>query len=243
MNFVSLFCGLGGEHFGLRNAVAKYFPLSGTRNVHNFDAYDIDKLWRESFEKNFSNHNNFFTSFHHADLRAYNSRDYSYLGNEPDFIWASPPCTEFSQIRCRAIPRKNDVQNLAQIVVEKWIKYFLPAGFAIENVPQFRNWGPLDEGGFPIRERRGEFFQQFLTDLKSIGYAIAEFELDAADFGCACRRRRLFVGGVRGKKRGRVSSPSRPKPPDAFDRRSRWFRSIRVGAAAGEIARGRSGEA
>lgn len=219
MNFASLFCGLGGEHVGLKNAVAKYFPLNGTRDVHNFDAYDIDNRWREYFEKNFSNHNNFFTSFYHADLNARAPRDYNRLGAKLDFLWASPPCTEFSQIRRPDIPRKNDVQNLSQVVVEQWIKKFLPAGFAFENVPQFRNWGPLDDDGFPIAERRGEYFRQFVTNLKSIGYAVAAFELDAADFGCACNRRRLFVVGVRDEKRDGATAPTKPEPDDAFDRR------------------------
>lgn len=217
MNFVSLFCGLGGEHAGLRRAVEKFFPTGDSHNTHQFAAYDSDSRWGESFEKNFNNQSDSVTKFHAADLAAF---DTSELTERPVFVWASPPCTEFSLVRRSKISRSAAVQNLAQTVVDRWIKPFLPAGFAFENVPQFRNWGPLDAAGRPIRDRRGEYFDAFLADLSSLGYAVAVFELDAARFGCACNRRRLFVVGVRDKNGAPVAPPSVPSPPaDVVDRR------------------------
>lgn len=40
----------------------------------------------------------------------------------------------------------------------------------MENVEEIQQWGPLDADGHPIKERRGEDYQKFITAMKSLGY-------------------------------------------------------------------------
>ena len=53
----------------------------------------------------------------------------------------------------------------------------------MENVEEIQQWGPLDENGHPIPERRGEDYKKFITAMKSLGYIFDSRELVAADYG------------------------------------------------------------
>ena len=68
----------------------------------------------------------------------------------------------------------------------------------MENVPEFVNWGPLDENDMPVREKKGTTFRFWLYALRRHGYNIDYRVLNSADYGDATSRKKLFVFGRRG---------------------------------------------
>jgi len=108
---------------------------------------------------------------------------------------AGPDCTHFSSAK-GAQPRNAKSRSLAWDVV-RWTRKTEPENLVIENVPEFRFWGALDETGRPIKERRGEYFDVFLNSLRALGYNLDWRILKACDYGDATSRRRLFILGRR----------------------------------------------
>lgn len=66
---------------------------------------------------------------------------------------------------------------------------------------EFRTWGPLNQRGRPMARRKGETYQAWLRALRSLGYTVDDRVLNAADYGDATTRRRLFVIASRGRRR------------------------------------------
>ena len=108
-----------------------------------------------------------------------------------DLLWASPDCTHHSRAK-GGKPRETGRRMLAWVVVE-WARAVQPRVICLENVQEFRDWGPLDDHGHPIRERRGETFEAFVGALRLAGYRVEHTLLNAADFGAPTSRRRLFL--------------------------------------------------
>ena len=105
--------------------------------------------------------------------------------------WFSPDCTHFSRAK-GGKPRKKEIRGLAWVVVE-WARKVAPRIIMLENVEEFRGWGPLDDEGQPIAEREGETFGEWCDELRALGYALELRSLVAADFGAPTTRRRLFI--------------------------------------------------
>jgi DNA (cytosine-5)-methyltransferase 1 len=112
-------------------------------------------------------------------------------GRAIDLLWASPDCTHHSRAK-GGKPRENKRRMLAWVVVE-WARAVHPRVIALENVPEFRQWGPLDEAGHPIPERAGETFAEFVGALRLAGYRVEHRELVAADYGAPTTRKRLYL--------------------------------------------------
>ncbi len=112
-------------------------------------------------------------------------------GRRLDLLWASPDCTHHSRAR-GGKPREKNIRALAW-VVEKWAKYAKPAVICLENVPEFRHWGPLDANDKPIKARRGETFKEFVAAIEACGYDVEWRDLVAADYGAPTTRKRLFM--------------------------------------------------
>jgi DNA (cytosine-5)-methyltransferase 1 len=68
-----------------------------------------------------------------------------------------------------------------------------PALILLENVEEFRTWGPLDHDGQPIKERAGETFDQWCRELRRHGYKLQFRELRACDYGAPTIRKRFFM--------------------------------------------------
>ena len=114
-----------------------------------------------------------------------------------DLLWASPACTHHSNAR-GGKPLSDQSRASAWHVVH-WAEQLRPAGIVVENVPEFEHWGPLDANGLRIRSKRGETFRAWRESLESLGYAVDYRVLNAADYGEAQSRRRLFVQAKRGR--------------------------------------------
>jgi site-specific DNA-cytosine methylase len=63
----------------------------------------------------------------------------------------------------------------------------------LENVEEFRTWGPLDHDGQPIKERAGETFDKWCRELRRHGYKLQFRELRACDYGAPTIRKRFFM--------------------------------------------------
>jgi DNA (cytosine-5)-methyltransferase 1 len=116
-------------------------------------------------------------------------------GKRVALLWASPDCKHFSKAK-GAKPVKRSIRDLAWTVV-LWAKRARPEVIILENVEEFRDWGPLvDAGGGlwrPCPEREGETFTRWVADLKRVGYRVDWRELRACDYGAPTIRKRLFV--------------------------------------------------
>lgn len=121
-----------------------------------------------------------------------------------DLLTASPECTHHSNAR-GGKPMSDQSRASAWHVV-RWAETKQPRFILIENVREFRNWGPLNADGKPSKSGKGKTYQAFLTALRSLGYFVEDRLLNAADYGDPTTRVRLFIMARRGRK------PTWPRP-------------------------------
>lgn len=112
-------------------------------------------------------------------------------GRPVGLLWASPDCTHFSVAK-GGVPRNGKLRSLAW-VVRDWARDVRPRVICVENVGEFRTWGPLGPDGRPDKARMGETFEQWRGSLELLGYRVDHRVLNAADFGAPTSRRRLFI--------------------------------------------------
>jgi DNA (cytosine-5)-methyltransferase 1 len=112
-------------------------------------------------------------------------------GKLVELAWFSPDCKHFSKAK-GGKPREKSIRDLAWVVV-LWAKRVRPALILLENVEEFRTWGPLDEDGQIIRERAGETFDKWCRELRRAGYKLQFRELRACDYGAPTIRKRFFM--------------------------------------------------
>lgn len=112
-------------------------------------------------------------------------------GRHVSLMWASPDCTSHSKAK-GGKPRERGLRILPWAVY-KHAKAILPDVILMENVEEIQQWGPLDTDGYPIKERRGEDYQKFITAMKSLGYIFDCRELVAADYGAPTTRKRWYA--------------------------------------------------
>lgn len=112
-------------------------------------------------------------------------------GRKVSLMWASPDCTSHSKAK-GGQPRKKGLRILPWAVY-KHAKAILPEVIIMENVEEIQQWGPLDEKGHPIPERKGEDYKKFITAMKSLGYTFDCKELIAADYGAPTTRKRWYA--------------------------------------------------
>lgn len=100
-------------------------------------------------------------------------------------------CTHFSKAK-GGKPVSKNIRGLAWAAV-RWAKEARPRVIILENVEEFKDWGPLGEDGRPDKKRRGLTFRRFVGNLRSQGYNVEWRELVAADYGAPTTRKRLFL--------------------------------------------------
>lgn len=109
-----------------------------------------------------------------------------------DLLMASPECTHHS--RARGGRPINDQSRMSAWHVVRWCEQLYVRSLIVENVPEFRDWGPLDaKGQRPLKSRKGQLFRAWVGALEAIGYRVEWRVLCAADYGDATTRERLFV--------------------------------------------------
>lgn len=172
---VDLFAGGGGASVGLEAALGR--PVDIAIN-HDAVALAVHKL----------NH----PETRHLTADIWEVRPREAVGGRPvAVLWASPDCTHFS-IAKGNVPRKQNIRSLAWAVV-RWARDVRPAVIFLENVSEFRGWGPLGKDGRPDKSRMGATFVRWCRELKRLGYVVDYRVLDASLYGAPTRRRRLFL--------------------------------------------------
>lgn len=120
-------------------------------------------------------------------------------GEPIGLLWASPDCKHFSKAKGGAV-RDRNVRDLAWVVVD-WAEKRKPRVICLENVEEFRTWGPVGEDGQPIKELAGITFEAWVKRLRAAGYKVDFRELRACDYGAPTIRKRLFMIARRDGKR------------------------------------------
>jgi DNA (cytosine-5)-methyltransferase 1 len=110
-------------------------------------------------------------------------------------LLAGVDCTHHSRAK-GGKPRDSGMRSLGWDVI-RWMRKLAPRQVLVENVPEFTQWGPLDDAGKPARARRGEYFGAFLRSMQAQGYRTDWRVLRACDYGDATSRTRLFVQASR----------------------------------------------
>lgn len=111
-------------------------------------------------------------------------------GRPVGLAWFSPDCKHFSKAKGSALVSKN-IRGLAWIVL-KWAGTVRPRVIMLENVEEFKTWGPVRKGK-PIKSKAGQTFEKWKKQLRDLGYHIEYRELIAADYGAPTSRKRFVL--------------------------------------------------
>lgn len=116
-------------------------------------------------------------------------------GRPVGLAWFSPDCKHFSKAK-GGTPVNKNIRGLAWVAV-RWAATVKPRVIILENVEEFKTWGPLikDENGnyYPDPSKAGYTFEHFVKSLKKLGYAVEWKELRACDYGAPTIRKRFFM--------------------------------------------------
>ena len=134
-------------------------------------------------------------------------------GQPVGLLWASPDCKHFSKAK-GGRPVKRSIRDLAWVVV-RWAKQVRPRVIILENVEEFRDWGPISAEGVPCKERKGQEFKRWEGELKRLGYRVEHRELRACDYGAPTIRKRLFLIARRDGEKIVWPKPTHGRPDDA----------------------------
>ena len=223
-NFIDLFCGAGGFSTGLE--MAGFRCIGGIDNVerivsthalnHKFSKSicgDIRNISPEEFEKELN-------------------------GQKVDIIIGGPPCPTFSTIgdaKIRSVtgkPTREDPRNELFMTYLKYVDYFRPEIFVIENVPNF------------ITKYKGEIFKKAVEIIESIGktdtedgvYEVEPVEvLNAVYYGVPQTRKRMIL--VAHQKHG--VKYHYPEQTHYFDQDDEKAKTLKHFVTVGDAIRGR----
>ena len=109
-------------------------------------------------------------------------------------LWMSPDCKHFSKAK-GGKPVSKRVRGLAW-VGKRWAATVRPERIYLENVEEFKSWGPLvrvNNDWKPCKKRSGRTFRNFVRELQRLGYVVDWRELKACDYGAPTIRKRLFL--------------------------------------------------
>lgn len=173
------FAGGGGASTGIEAAIGRSIDVA-----INHDG--------EALAMHSANH----PATHHLCQSVWQADPLDVTGGRPVALaWFSPDCKHFSKAK-GGKPVKKNIRDLAWVVVH-WAQRVRPRVIMLENVEEFRDWGPLIEveGGklMPCPARKGLTYRRWKKALQKLGYKIAERELRACDYGAPTIRKRLFV--------------------------------------------------
>lgn len=117
-------------------------------------------------------------------------------GNQPvGLVWLSPDCKHFSKAK-GGKPVEKKIRGLAWVAL-RWAAKCKPRVIMLENVEEFKTWGPLqidaDGNAKPDPSKHGQTFRSFVRQLEGQGYAVDWRELRACDYGAPTIRKRFFL--------------------------------------------------
>lgn len=210
---VDLFCGFGGTTTGFMDAEINGEKICKVIACVNHDPKAIKSHWL--------NHQD--VKHFEEDIRTLDLTELIKLVNHwraiysdaKLILWASLECTNFSKAK-GGMARDADSRTLADHLF-RYITALEPDYIQIENVVEFKEWGPvrikcknshpnrsdlclikdkktkqLKYGYVPIVELKGIYFKEWAKKIDSFGYYNDWKNLNAADFGAFTSRTRLF---------------------------------------------------
>ncbi len=173
---VDLFAGGGGTSLGIEWAFGRSPDIAVNHD-------------REAIAMHMANHPN--TVHLHEDVRKVDIRKVL-AGRAVDFLWLSPDCKHHSKAK-GGKPVDRRIRGLAWEAV-RWATVARPRIICLENVQEFRDWGPLDKKtSRPIKAKKGWTYARFKGRLQALGYVVEDRFLRAADYGSPTMRERLFL--------------------------------------------------
>lgn len=181
-----LFCGAGGTSTGLAQACAELRS--------DLDLVAINH-WTIAIDTHSANH----PDVKHicASLESLDPRQIVPSGRL-DLLVASPECTHFSS--ARGGKPISDQKRASPYLILRWAEALRIDRILVENVPEFRSWGPLGANGKPLKSKKGTLYHHFLDGLRRLGYTVEDRILNAADYGDPTTRRRLFIQARLGRQ-------------------------------------------
>jgi DNA (cytosine-5)-methyltransferase 1 len=108
--------------------------------------------------------------------------------------WFSPDCKDHSSAK-GGKPVDKKIRALAWVMV-RWAARVAPLVMFLENVPEFRDWGPCIEIDGELRRdpaRKGQTFRRFVRRLERLGYTVEWNLLTCSEHGAPTSRKRLFL--------------------------------------------------
>ena len=166
LNCIDLFCGCGGLSLG--------FEKAGINVLVGIDA------WKDAITTFNYNHKN--SKGICADLSTLEPKEIEkeLNGKSVDLIIGGPPCQGFSVAGKRIV---DDVRNKLYKNFVRFVEYYKPQAFIMENVPNI-----LSIGGGIVRD-------SIVKDFSDLGYKVVYQVLTASNYGTPQNRRRaVFVG-------------------------------------------------
>ena len=171
LNVIDLFCGCGGMSKGLTDA--------GLNVIIGIDIWDKAI---ESYNKNF-NHKGYCEDLTQLPPEKFNEL-YNKEGKIIDLLVGCPPCQSFSIAGKRD---KNDPRNSLFMEYVKYLDYFKPKGFIMENVI----------GMLSKKTETGENIIDIIMKELNRNYNCRINKLYASDFEVPQNRRRIIIIGIR----------------------------------------------
>lgn len=168
------FAGGGGASTGIEMAIGR--PVDIAIN-HDADAIAMHTI------------NHPHTKHYCESVWDINPRDVT-NGQPVGLAWFSPDCKHFSKAK-GATPVKKEIRGLAWVAV-RWAATVKPRIIILENVEEFKTWGPVVDGK-PCPARKGKTFASFVKELQKLGYTVEWKNLIASDFGAPTIRKRFFL--------------------------------------------------
>jgi len=172
---IDLFAGGGGASTGIEQALGRHVDIAVN---HDPEAVSLHQA-------NHPQTRHFVSDVFEVDPLAVTD------GQPVGLLWASPDCKHFSKAK-GGKPVSKKIRGLAWVVI-KWAKLARPRVICLENVEEFQTWGPLDENNMPCQRRKGQTFQRWVAQLRTLGYHVEWRELRACDYGAPTIRKRLFL--------------------------------------------------
>lgn len=201
MNAIDLFCGCGGASLGLK--------MAGYEVV---GAVDNDPVACETYHKNLG------LEPVCADLRFFSGQQmlthYDLRKGDIDLVVGCPPCQGFSSLRRTRYCEGTDKRKSLVTTFFNRIREIQPRAVIFENVK-----------GVISKEGLRYYLNPFLRKMEKIGYKTTWDLFNAADYGIAQYRMRVFAFCFKGSDRP-IITPKTHSNPEEKNTLNRW-RTVR----------------